>query len=70
MPGLKGRRKSGAISASRPACYEGLVWGIAIVLLLLPITEVEALEVEARLVASRSEAGNMGLVHLSRWVFN
>lgn len=70
MPGLKGRRKSGAISASRPACYEGLVWGIAIVLLLLPITEVEALEVEARLVASRSEAGNMGSVHLSRWVFN
>lgn len=54
MPGLKGRRKSGATSASRPACYEGLAVGHSYCADVLPVTEVEALEIKAWLVASRS----------------
>lgn len=41
----------------------------AFVLLLLPVTEVEALEIEAWLVASWSEAGSMGSI-FSRWLLN
>lgn len=69
MPGLKGRRKSGATSASRPACSEGLGVGHSYCADVLPVTEVETLEIEAWLVASRSEAGSMGPI-LSRWLLN
>lgn len=69
MPGLKGRRKSGASSASRPACCEGLGVGHSYCADVLPVTDVEALEVEAWLVASRSEADSMGSI-FSRWLLN
>lgn len=69
MPGLKGRRKSGATSASRPACSEGLGVGHSSCAVVLPVTEVEALEIEVWLVAGRSEAGSMGSI-FSRWLLN
>lgn len=58
MPGLKGRRKSGATPASRLARYEGL--GVGHSCVLMAVVEVEGLEMEMWLVASWSEVGSMG----------
>lgn len=58
MPGLKGRRKSGATPASRLARYEGLGMGRSCV--LMAVVEVEGLEMEMCLVANWSEVGSMG----------
>lgn len=60
MPGLKGRRKSGATPASRLARYEGL--GVGHSCVLMAVVEVEGLEMEMWLVASWSEVDSMGLI--------
>lgn len=60
MPGLKGRRKSGATPASRLARYEGLGVGRSCVLMAVVEVEVEGLEMEMWLVANWSEVGSMG----------